>query len=145
MEKIPRKKRLLFSMDMRDHHYISRYKKKEERERERERGSVAILTQDPGVHLDAWVLGWRDESSLERQSPDFGLTRSPPPAFSAFPVLMSNKGVVQTSTKQSGSKGHEPPLCAVAKKAAKRNPEEITPDDSEGPEQHSQDAARCSE
>jgi hypothetical protein len=37
MEKIPRKKRLLFSMDMRDHHYISRYKKKEERERERKR------------------------------------------------------------------------------------------------------------
>jgi len=37
MEKIPRKKRLLFlEMDMRDHHYISRYKKRR-RERERER------------------------------------------------------------------------------------------------------------
>jgi hypothetical protein len=36
MEKIPRKKRLLFlEMDMRDHHYISRYKKRR-RERERE-------------------------------------------------------------------------------------------------------------
>ena len=34
--KFQEKKRLLFQeMDMRDHHYISRYKKKEERERER--------------------------------------------------------------------------------------------------------------